>query len=391
MTLPLAHPIEPMLAKKTTKLPDGPMVFEPKWDGFRCIAFLDGDEVTLQSRNRRDFNRYFPELLEPLRAALPDRCIVDTELVVPGPNGLDFDALSQRIHPAESRVRMLAETTPAEVVVFDLLAVDDTDLTGHPLHERRALLEAAMAAAEPPIHLSLATADPQLAADWFDRFEGAGLDGVIAKERDGTYRPGERGWLKVKPERTADVVVAGFRIHKDGAGIGSLLLGLYDDDGTLQNVGVASSFTAVRRAELLVELTPIVLDDVGEHPWAAWADAAAHATGRMPGGPSRWNNGKDLSWTPVRTDRVAEVKYTQLEAGRFRHATKLLRWRPDRDPESCRYDQLDVPPPRELSEVFASRRADHIATPPRPSEGDGASSVTPSTGSATGRRSHEST
>ena len=355
MTLPVEPPVEPMLAKKASKLPAGPMLFEPKWDGFRCIVFRDGDEVRLQSRNRKPFNRYFPELPEPLRATLPERCVVDTELVVPGPDGLDFDALSQRIHPAESRVRMLAETTPSEVVVFDLLALDDADLTGRPLHERRALLEAALAGAAAPIHLSLATDDARLAADWFERFEGAGLDGVVAKERDGTYRPGERGWIKVKPERTADVVVAGFRIHKDGKGIGSLLLGLFDDAGKLQNVGVASSFTAARRAELVDELEPIVLDDISGHPWAAWADAAAHASGRMPGGPSRWNNGKDLSWIPVAAERVAEVRYTQLEGGRFRHATTFLRWRPDRDPASCRYDQLDVPPARELSEVFGAR------------------------------------
>ncbi|MEM9036930.1 MAG: ATP-dependent DNA ligase [Actinomycetota bacterium] len=353
MSLPLGPPVEPMLAKKATKLPAGELLYEPKWDGFRCLVFRDGDDVTLQSRNGKPFNRYFPELPEPLADALPDRCVVDTELVVPGAAGLDFDALSQRIHPAESRVRMLAETTPAEVVVFDVLAVDDVDHRPTPLRDRRALLESMLDGATAPVHLSLATTDPQLAADWFARFEGAGLDGVVAKELDGTYRPGERGWVKVKPERTADVVVAGFRIHKDGTGVGSLLLGLYADD-RLQNVGVASSFTAARRAELVEELSPHLMETIDGHPWASWADEEAHRSGRMPGGPSRWNNGKDLSWIPVRPDLVAEVKYTQLEGGRFRHATKWLRWRPDRIPESCTYDQLDVPPARELSEVFGA-------------------------------------
>lgn len=352
MSLPLTPPIEPMLAKKAARLPEGELLYEPKWDGFRCLIFRDGDHVTLWSRNGKPFNRYFPEVAEMAEVALPMRCIVDTELVVPGPAGLDFDALSQRIHPAESRVRMLAQNTPAEVVVFDVLALDDVDHRTTPLRQRRRLLETALAEVSAPVHLSLATVDRDLAADWFARFEGAGLDGVVAKDLDGTYRPGERGWVKVKPERTAEVVVAGFRMHKDGRGVGSLLLGLYGDD-RLHNVGVASSFTAARRVELIDELAPVRMDTIDGHPWASWADAEAHRTGRMPGGPSRWNNGKDLSWFPVRPELVAEVHYTQLEGGRFRHATKLVRWRPDREPVSCTYDQLEAVPPRELAEVLA--------------------------------------
>ncbi len=352
MALPFGPPVQPMLAKAAKQLPKGDVQYEPKWDGFRCLVFVEDGEVTLQSRNGKPFDRYFPELAAPLAEALAPTCVVDTELVVPGDQGLDFDALSQRIHPAASRVAQLAESTPAQVVVFDVLVLDEADLTQMALRDRRRLLEA-MVTETDVVHLSLATTEVAQAEDWFARFEGAGLDGVVAKDLGGNYAPGIRGWIKVKPERTADVVVAGYRRHKDGEGVGSLLLGLFGD-GRLQNVGVASSFSAARRRELLEEIAPLHMDDPSSHPWAAWADAEAHSEGRMPGGPSRWNGSKDLSWTPLSPERVAEVRYTQLEARRFRHGTTLLRWRPDRDPSSCTYDQLEVPPPAELDEVFSA-------------------------------------
>jgi ATP-dependent DNA ligase len=356
MTLPLQPPVAPALAKATAELPTGGgWLYEPKWDGFRSIIFRDGDRVELTSRNERPFTRYFPELVPAVLANFPERAVVDGEIVLPTPNGLDFDVLSQRIHPAESRVRMLAETTPAHFVAFDLLAVGDEDLTGSELGVRRARLESALGGAEPPIHLTPATTDPARGADWFDRFEGAGLDGVIAKRLDQAYRPGERAWVKVKPVRTADCVVAGFRWHKDGKGIGSLLLGLYDDDGTLHHVGVASSFAAKFRAELVAVLDPYRDRALDEHPWREWAEWAeqAHEAGtRMPGGLSRWNAKKDLSWEPVRVELVCEVRYDQLQGRRFRHVARFNRWRPDRETASCRYDQIVVAPPTELAEVF---------------------------------------
>jgi len=355
-------PLLPMLAKSAPDLPDAPdgaFWFEPKWDGFRCLVFRDGDEVILGSRNDKPLTRYFPELIDPLRAALPDRCVVDGEIVVAGPDGLDFDALQQRIHPAESRVNRLAAETPASFVAFDLVALGDDSLLETPLAERRRLLEGAVGDAAPPVHLTPGTFDRAVAADWFSRFEGAGLDGVMAKTADGTYQPNKRAQLKVKHLRTADCVVAGFREHKNGDGPGSLMLGLYDDQGRLHNLGVASSFSVARRAELREFLAPYVLEDLTGHPWGEWADAAAHqsaANGRLPGGQSRWNATKDLTFTPLRPDLVAEVAYERVDNGRFRHSARFQNWRPDRDPESCTFDQLEVVPPVELSIALAGQQ-----------------------------------
>lgn len=344
-----------MLCKPAATIPDGDgWLYEPKWDGFRCVVFRDGDSVELTSRNERPFTRYFPELVDVLRAQLPPRCVVDGEIVVPSATGLDFDALQQRIHPAESRVRRLAAETPSAFIAFDLLALDDTAHLATPLSERRSLLESALVSAEPPLYLTPATTDAAMAADWFTRFEGAGLDGVIGKRLDGFYTPNERTLVKVKHQRSCDAVVAGFRIHKDGQGIGSFLLGLYDDEGLLHHVGVAAAFTAKQRREFLTELTPLTDNALDDHPWKEWADMVAQAQGttRMPGGFSRWNVNKDLSWTPVRVERVCEVTFSQLQGRRFRHGAHFLRWRPDRTTASCRYDQLDVATPLELADVF---------------------------------------
>ena len=351
-------PLKPMLAKAAPELPEtdeGTFWFEPKWDGFRCIVFRDGDEIELGSRNERPLTRYFPELIEPLRAALPERCVVDGEVVVAGPDGLDFDALQQRIHPAESRVNRLATETPASFVAFDLVALDDRSLVREPLRDRRAALEEALAGAAAPVHLTPGTWDRERAADWFSRFEGAGLDGVMAKRADGSYQPDKRAQLKVKHLRTADCVVAGFREHKSGDGPGSLMLGLYDEAGNLHHLGVASSFSVARRAELREQLAPFVTEDLSDHPWGEWADAAAHAKseGRLPGGQSRWNANKDLSFTPLRPDLVAEVAYERVDNGRFRHSARFQHWRPDRDPASCTFEQLEVVAPVELQAVFA--------------------------------------
>ncbi len=368
MALPLAPPVAPMLAKLARAIPEGDgWLFEPKWDGFRCIVFRDGDDLTLASRNQRPFDRYFPELRAPLLAALPDRCVVDGEIVVPDheDRGLDFDALSQRIHPAESRVRRLAAETPASFVAFDLLALDDRALLDAPLHERHALLtsllrteralptgsqdpsasSAPSAPAGPAVHLTPSSTDRAVAARWFSVFEGAGLDGVMAKRLDDPYVPGGRTMIKVKHERSADCAVAGYRVHKDGEGVGSLLLGLHDADGRLHHVGVAASFTAAVRRALLTELEPLTHDAIAEHPWRDWAETQAHAEGRLPGAVSRWNADKDLSWVPLRVERVAEVRFGQLEKGRFRHGSSFVRWRPDRDPADCGYAQLEVASP----------------------------------------------
>jgi ATP-dependent DNA ligase len=347
-------PLSPMLAKAADALPLGDgWLYEPKWDGFRCVVFRDGAEVVLDSRNERPLTRYFPELLAPLQACLPERCVVDAELAVPGPSGLDFDALQQRIHPAASRVNRLAAETPAHVLAFDLLALGDRDLRDAPLQERRRLL-AEHVVARSPVHLSPATTNPELARTWFERFEGAGLDGIVAKRLDEPYRAGERTMVKVKHHRTCDCVVAGFRWHKDGIGIGSLLLGLFDDAGVLNHVGVCGSFTAKKRRELVDELAPLREHALDDHPWKEWADLMAQATaaGRMPGSPSRWNAQKDLSWDPVRPERVCEVEFSQLTNGRFRHNAHFLRWRPDRDVASCRYDQLEVATPAELGDIL---------------------------------------
>ena len=362
MHLPFDPPLEPMLAKPSDGLPDGDgWLFEPKWDGFRAIVFRDGDEVLIQSRDLKPLDRYFPELGEPLRAQLPERCVLDGEVVIARGGALDFEALLLRIHPAESRVRMLAGETPASFVAWDLLALGDEDLRGVPQGERRARLEAVLGGAVPPIHLTPATLDRSLAADWFDRFEGAGLDGVVAKRLDGTYQPGKRAMIKIKHERTADCVVAGFRWHKNGPGthIGSLLLGLFDDTGKLHHLGVTSSFTWERRAELVEELAPLREGALEAHPWREWADWAssgeADASGqRLPGATSRWNRGKDLSWEPLRCERVAEVAYDHLQGDRFRHATTFRRWRPDKPIEACRYDQMETTAPYELAKIFGA-------------------------------------
>lgn len=354
VALPVPPPVAPMLAKLVRQLPEGDGLFyEPKWDGFRCIVFRDGDHVELGSRNERPLTRYFPELVDPLRQQLPDRAVLDGEVVIAGPGGLDFDALTQRIHPAASRVRLLSERTPASFVAFDLLAVDDRDLRGERYDRRRAELERILAKLRPPLHLTPATTDPAVAADWFERFEGAGLDGVVAKPADLIYREGERVMLKVKHERTADCVVAGFRWHKE-SGVGSLLLGLFDDDSTLHHVGVASGFSAARRRELVDELSPLREDALDGHPWRHWAEPQGDAPARMPGAQSRWSAGKDLSWEALRIERVCEVAYDHLQGDRFRHATSFRRWRPDREPRSCTYAQLDAPVPAELSAVFGA-------------------------------------
>jgi ATP-dependent DNA ligase len=357
MDLPVMPPVKPMLAKPAAKLPAVDLAFEPKWDGYRCIVFRDGDEIVLGSRNEKPLNRYFPEMTAPLRASLPPRCVVDGELFVEVDGRLDFDALGQRIHPAESRVRTLAERTPASFVAFDLLALGDESFVDRPFRDRRAALETVADGFAPPIHLAPATRDHHLAMEWFDRFEGAGLDGLIVKPLDDPYRFDVRSQLKIKHARTADCVVAGYRVHKSGDGVGSLILGLYADDGQLWHVGVAASFTAKRRRELLDEIGPLAMDDIEGHPWAAWTDGEANADGSMPGAPNRWSGagGRDHSWRPLRPERVVEVGYTWATAGRFRGTTRLLRWRPDRDPASCSTTQLAEPEPVPVSEVLGAR------------------------------------
>lgn len=356
MDLVVPHPIAPMLAKNASRLPtDEGWLFEPKWDGFRCLVFRDGDEVELQSRSQKSLTRYFPELLDPIRAQLPERCVVDGEVVVRGLDGaLDFDMLGQRIHPAESRVTLLSEQTPADLILFDVLAVGSTDLRQEPFAARRTRLEALLAEAVAPLHLTPATDDHAVAADWFDRFEGAGLDGVIGKPADDPYAEGKRTLLKLKHQRTADVVVAGYRTHKSGDGVGSLLLGLFRDNGELQHIGVASSFSVKRRGELVDELTPYLLDDVRGHPWASWMSEEAHEDQRLPGAPNRWSGKRDHDWTPLRCERVAEVTFNQLTEGRLRHPAKFLRWRDDREPASCTHEQLEVAVPAELEDVLGA-------------------------------------
>jgi ATP-dependent DNA ligase len=363
MAFSIPPPVDPMLAKLADGLPDGDdWLFEPKWDGFRTLVFRDGEDVHLQSREGRPMNRYFPELVAPLRESLPERCVVDGEVVIARGKALDFEALLLRIHPAASRVSLLAEETPSSFVAFDLLAVGDRDLRGTPFRERRALLERALSRPSAQVHVTPATRDRARAADWFSRFEGAGLDGVVAKRLDSTYQPGVRAMVKVKHARTADCVVAGFRWHKNGPGtlVGSLLLGLHDDAGTLQHVGICSAFTTARRRQLVEELAPLREGATEGHPWrewAEWADAKGEADRRMPGASSRWNRGKDLTWEPLRPERVCEVAYDHLQGDRFRHATQFRRWRPDKSPASCRYDQLEVTPPYELSRIFVAGEA----------------------------------
>lgn len=358
MPFPIAPPVEPMLARASDGLPEGDgWLFEPKWDGFRALAYRDGDRLYLQSRELKPLDRYFPELAAPLRARLPDRCVVDGEIVIAGPAGLDFEALLLRIHPAASRVAQLARERPASVVLFDLLALGDRDLRGAPLAERRALLEGAVGRGDAAsrVLVTPATRDRAVAAEWFARFEGAGLDGVVAKRLEGRYQPGVRAMVKVKHARTADCVVAGFRWHKGGKGtlVGSLLLGLYDGAGELQHVGICASFTAAMRRALVRELAPLREGAAEAHPWRGWAEWEGEGR-RMPGASSRWNRGKDLSWEPLRIERVCEVAYDHLQGDRFRHATHFLRWRPDRSPRQCTYAQLEEAPAHELSRLFGA-------------------------------------
>ena len=351
----IAPPVEPMLAKLAEELPSSPaFLFEPKWDGFRAIIFRGTSDVFIQSRDLRPLDRYFPELHDSLLERLPIDCVIDGEIVIVGPDGLDFDALQLRLHPAASRVAKLAKETPASFVAFDALALDGQNLMTIAQSERRTRLEAALQSVEPPVHLTPMTRDRAVALQWLQHFEGAGLDGVIAKPADIPYEPGKRVLVKVKHARTADCVVAGFRWHKSGTNIvGSLLLGLYDDRGVLQHVGVTSAFTMATRKQLALDLAPLRKDALNDHPWREWASADAAST-RMPGAQSRWSAGKDLSWEPLRIERVCEVKYDHLQGDRFRHAAIFLRWRPDKPPSECRYDQLEVTTPFELEKVFGA-------------------------------------
>ncbi|MFI6863688.1 ATP-dependent DNA ligase [Streptomyces sp. NPDC050421] len=352
MDLPVMPPVKPMLAKSVKQIPPG-MQYEAKWDGFRAIVHRDGDEVVIGSRTGKPLTRYFPELVTAVRENLPPRCVVDGEIVVAYDGRLDFDRLSERIHPADSRVRLLAEQTPASLVAFDLLALGDDSLLDTRQSDRRVVLEAALADASAPVHLAPSTTDPAVAQEWFERYEGAGLDGVVAKPLDLPYRPDTRAMYKIKHERTADCVVAGYRFHKSGPVVGSLLLGLYDERGTLQHVGVCAAFPMKRRAELITELEPLVTD-ASEHPWGSWGDAEAHEGSRMPGAPSRWSGKKDMSWVALRPERVCEVAYDHMEGDRFRHTTQFRRWRPDRTPDTCTYAQLEEVVRYDLAEVLSA-------------------------------------
>jgi ATP-dependent DNA ligase len=362
MHLPVNPPVLPMLAKRVGELPvGGTWIYEPKWDGFRALVFRDGDEIFIQSRDEKSLNRYFPELLEPLRSQLPARCVLDGEIVVARNGALDFDALQLRIHPAASRVKLLSQEIPASIVFFDLLGEGDRDLRGMAFQDRRLMLESLLSSAAPPIHLTPATSELNIAADWFRRFEGAGLDGVIAKPGSGTYEPNKRVMLKVKHERECDCVVAGFRWHKKGerTAVGSLLLGLFDDTGALQHVGVSASFTEKKRRELVEFLAPYRKNALAAHPWKHWAEQAPESSEsehRMPGGQSRWSQGKDLSWEPLRPELVVEVAYDHMQGSRFRHTAQFRRWRTDKKPSDCTYAQLEVVPAQELAVIFAGAR-----------------------------------
>jgi ATP-dependent DNA ligase len=362
--LAVPPPVLPMLAKSLGDLPQGEgWLYEPKWDGFRALVFRDGEELFIQSRDQKPLHRYFPELEQPLKAQLPQQCVADGEIVIARGGALDFDALQLRLHPAASRVRKLAVELPSSMVLWDLLCVGDRSLLASPFRERRALLESALAGATSPIYLTPATSDREVASDWFRRFEGAGLDGVMVKSAEGLYQPNRRVMFKVKHERDCDCVVAGFRWHKDGAGtaVGSLLLGLYDDEGSLQHVGVSASFTLPRRRELVSFLQPYRADALESHPWAAGAGAGvsedgAEAFQRMPGGKSRWSQGKDLSWEPLRPELVVEVAYDHMQGRRFRHTAQFRRWRADKNPRECTFAQLEVVPPQEIAALFDARR-----------------------------------
>ncbi|MBC7630758.1 ATP-dependent DNA ligase [Aeromicrobium sp.] len=360
MDLPVMPPVRPMLAKSVKGVPapdsvDGGLSYEPKWDGFRCLVFRDGDEVQLASRSTKELTRYFPELVDAFRVELPDRVVVDGEIFLAIDGRLDFDSLSQRIHPATSRVEMLASTTPASFVAFDLLALGDESLMDEPFSVRRARLEEALAPASAPVHVTRTTTDPVEAEEWFGTFEGAGLDGIVAKALAKPYAPNGRAMLKIKHARTADVVVAGYRLHKASTAerplLGSMLLGLYADDGALQHVGVAASFTEARRAELIDELAPLIVD-ASEHPWGKWQDADAQAGSRLPGGQSRWTGTKDLSFVTLAPTVVAEVGYEHMEGDRFRHTAQFKRWRPDREPASCTYEQLEEVARYDLAKIL---------------------------------------
>jgi ATP-dependent DNA ligase len=357
MHLPVNPPILPMLAKRVGELPPGEgWIFEPKWDGFRALVFRDGDEIFIQSRDEKPLNRYFPELIDPLKTQLPDRWVLDGEIVIARDGGLDFEALQLRLHPAASRVKMLAGQMPASVVFFDLLCENDRDLRNTPFGERRARLESLLSGALPPLHLTPATRDRDTAADWFRRFEGAGLDGVVAKLEDGIYEPNKRVMLKVKHERDCDCVVAGFRWHKRGdrTAIGSLLLGLYDGGGNLEHVGVCASFTDAKRRDLVKFLEPFRANALDGHPWRAWAEQPDRESEphRRPGMESRWSQGKDLSWEPLRPELVVEVAYDHMQGSRFRHTAQFRRWRDDKRPDECTFAQLEVVPPHELAAIF---------------------------------------
>lgn len=354
MDLPVAAPVLPMLAKRVDALPSGDeWVYEPKWDGFRAIVFRDGGDLLLQSRDEKPLNRYFPELTEPLLEQLPKKCVLDGEIAIARNGALDFDALQLRIHPAASRVKLLSQQTPASIVFFDLLAEGDADWRKRPFRERRQRLEAILSAARPPIHLTPATEERERAQDWFSRFEGAGFDGVMAKRKQGVYEPDKRTMIKVKHERDCDCVVAGFRWYRKGdkPAVGSLLLGLYDGSGQLQHVGVCGSFPMQKRYELAEYLKPYREDAAAEHPWMGTDEP-----GRRPGAQSRWSQGKDLSWEPLRLELVAEVAYEHLQNGRFRHMAQFRRWRSDKRPKDCTYEQLEVVPPEELKEIFSPGR-----------------------------------
>ena len=359
MHLPLNPPVLPMLAKRVSALPTGEgWIFEPKWDGFRTLIFRDGDELFIQSRDEKPLDRYFPELAEPLLRQLPRKCVLDGEIVIVTPEGLAFEALQLRLHPAASRVKKLAAELPASVVFFDMLVDGARDLTKVPFAERRARLVKALGDVVPPLHITPATEDRETAADWFKRFEGAGLDGVMAKQGSGIYEPNKRTMLKVKHERECDCVVAGFRWHKNARdeAIGSLLLGLYNDTGGLEHVGVCASFTTAKRREMVEFLEPYRKNAMKDHPWQQWASAEAEATERRPGATSRWSQGKDLSWEPLRPELVVQVAYDHMQGSRFRHTAQFRRWRPDKKPSACTFDQLEVVAPHELQEIFGLKR-----------------------------------
>jgi len=354
LNLPVMPPVAPMLAKAVPRIPEGALSFEPKWDGFRSIIFRDGDEVEIGSRNEKPMTRYFPELVEAVKVSLPDRCVVDGEIVVVVGERLEFEVLQQRIHPAASRVNRLARETPASFIAFDLLAAGDEGYMQRPFAERRARLVEALGGAKPPIHLTPATTEHSVALQWFSQFEGAGLDGIVAKPLDGTYEPDKRVMFKIKHARTADCVVAGYRVHaKDPSGVGSLLLGLYTDDGVLQSVGVIGAFPAAQRRELMVELQPLVTT-FDDHPWA-WARELEGTRTPRSYEYSRWAVGKDLSFVPLRPERVVEVRYEHMEGIRFRHTAQFERWRPDRDPRSCTYAQLEEPVKYDLADILSLR------------------------------------